>query len=63
MRDIKMRYGYQIINKPTLKNEDCILVKNYDGKNEIVNISWELKDLESIKGLFSIGIWKLKNSK
>lgn len=53
-----MKAGYKVYNDIICKDDNCILVSNYDYQNCVVNFPLNEKQLVKQKG--DIGVWKLK---
>lgn len=58
-----MEEGFTVKTEYFAKNDNCILVDNYFGINEVFNIPFKLKELNEYKCKDSIGVWKIKSLK
>lgn len=58
-----MKEGFNVETDFFAKNDNCILVYNYFGINEVFNMPIRMIMIRKYKDQYSIGVWKIKSLK
>ena len=58
-----MKANFTVLNTPSFRTHNCILVDNCHLNNAVYNTPVELKHINHLKDEESIGVWKIKKLK